>query len=237
VPAAPVPPLDPELVTVHVFGVPGRRIPAALGRMARDSRALRRAPGLTFGRLLGTGDGTTFTFSSNDFRHWAIVASWQSSAAAEDFERSAVIASWGRIAQERLRVRLSPLTSRGRWGGQEPFGAPPPRRVDGPVASITRARLAVRKLPTFWRAVPAVAEDLARVDGVRLAIGIGEAPVGFQGTFSIWESGAAVTEFAHRRAAHQLAIRRTGEERWYAEELFARFEVLDLEGTYAGRTP
>jgi hypothetical protein len=40
-----------------------------------------------------------------------------------------------------------------------------------------------------------------------------------------------------RRTAHRLAIQRTEEEHWYAEELFARFEVLDVEGTYAGRTP
>jgi hypothetical protein len=240
VPAAPLPPLTPptpELVTVHVFGVPGRRIPSALVLMARDGRAVRRTPGLVFARMLGTGDGTSFTVSSSDFRHWAIVASWRSAAAADDFEGSPVVRSWSRIAQERLRVRLAPLTSRGRWGGQEPFGSPSPRRVDGPVASITRARIAVGKLPTFWRAVPPVAEDLARIAGLRLAIGIGEAPVGYQGTFSIWQSAQAVTEFAHRRVAHQLAVRRTAEERWYAEELFARFEVLGVDGTYAGRTP
>jgi hypothetical protein len=237
VPVVPVVPTGPELVTVHLIGVPGRRIPAALGRMARHGRALRRTPGLTFGRLLGTGDGTTFTFSSNDFRHWAIVASWQSAAAADDFEHSPLLQSWQRISDEQLRVQMRPLTARGRWGGREPFGTPLPRAVSGPVASITRARLAITKLPTFWRAVPPVAEDLTRVDGVRLAIGIGEAPVGFQGTFSIWESPAAVTEFAHRREAHQLAVRRTAQEQWYAEELFARFELLDVEGSYAGRTP
>jgi heme-degrading monooxygenase HmoA len=75
------------------------------------------------------------------------------------------------------------------------------------------------------------------VPGVRLAIGMGEAPIGFQGTFSIWESTAAVTEFAHRRSPHQVAIQRSSAEHWYAEELFARFEVLAVEGTYAGRTP
>lgn len=205
--------------------------------MARDGRTLQRTPGLSFGRLLGTGNGSTFTLSSSDFRHWAIIASWRDAAAAADFERSPLMRSWARIADERLRVQLHPLTARGRWGGREPFGSPTPSRTAGPVASITRARLAVSKLPTFWRAVPPVAEDLARVDGVRLAIGIGEAPVGFQGTFSLWTSAAAVTEFAHRRPAHQLAVRRTEQERWYAEELFARFAVLDVEGSYAGRTP
>jgi hypothetical protein len=228
---------DPSLVTVHVFGVPARRIPQALGRMAHDGRALRGTPGLLFGRLLGTSRSTTFSLRSSDFRHWMLVGSWRSTSAAEDFERSPLIRSWSRISDERLRVRLAPLTSRGRWAGHEPFGSPSPRPVTGPVASITRARLAVAKLPTFWRAVPPVARDLARVEGVRLALGMGEAPVGFQGTFSIWDSPQAVTDFAHRRPAHQSVVRRTAEEHWYAEELFARFAVLDVEGTYAGRTP
>jgi hypothetical protein len=228
---------DTSLAAVHVFGVGRRQIPQALLRMSRDGRPLRSTPGLAFGRLLGTGKGTTFTASSSDFRHWALVTSWHSDAAARAFEGSPVIGGWDRISEERLLVRMRPLTSRGRWSGREPFGAPSPRAVAGPVASITRARIATRKAVRFWRAVPPVADDLARADGVRLAIGVGEAPVGFQGTFSIWDSAQAVTEFAHRRPAHQLAVRRTSAEHWYAEELFARFEVLDVEGTYAGRTP
>jgi hypothetical protein len=229
--------VGPELATVHVFGVPGGKIPAAFWRTARDGRTLRSQPGLTFGRVLGTSHGTTFSLRDSDLRHWVIVSSWTSTAAAEDFERSSVVRAWSALASERLRVRLRPLSARGTWGGVEAFGRPDPSPVDGRVASITRARLAPRKAVQFWRAVPAVAADLAQVDGVQLAIGIGEAPVGFQGTFSIWESAQATTEFAYRRPAHQVAIRRTEEEHWYAEELFARFAVLDVEGTYAGRTP
>jgi heme-degrading monooxygenase HmoA len=228
----------PSLAMVHVFGLPRRRVPAAMLHVGWDSRALRRVPGLTFGRILGTGDGSSFTVRSSDFRHWAIVTSWADEAAAAAFDHhSPVIRGWTARSEERLRVRMRPLTARGRWGGRAPFGDPAPRRVDGPVASITRARITATKAVRFWRAVPPVAADLAAVHGVRLAIGVGEAPVGFQGTFSIWESSAAVTEFAHRRTAHRVAIQRTEEEHWYAEELFARFEVLDVEGTYAGRTP
>ncbi len=227
----------PDVVTVHVFGVPGRRVAHALWRMGRDSSTLRKVPGLTFSRLLGTGDGSSFTLRGSDFRHWAIVGAWSTEDAAHAFEDSPVVHSWTGIAHERLRVRMRPLAARGRWSGHLPFGVPAPRRTSGAVASITRARIAPRKSLTFWRAVPPVAADLGQVDGVRLAIGIGEAPVGFQGTFSLWESADAVTEFAHRRPAHQLAVRRTAEERWYAEELFARFEVLDVDGTYRGRTP
>lgn len=227
----------PTLATVHVFGVPRRRIPQALVRMGLDGRRLAATPGLCFARLLGTNDGRTFTARSNDFRHWAIVTSWAGAEAAADFEHSRVIRGWDRICEERLRVRLRPIAARGQWGGREPFGRPTPTPVAGPVASITRARIVTRKSVRFWRSVPAVAADLRGVAGLRLAIGMGEAPVGFLGTFSIWESAASVTDFAHRRAAHQLAVRRTEEEHWYAEELFARFEVLGIDGTYAGRTP
>jgi hypothetical protein len=227
----------PALVTVHVHGVPGRRVPQALWRMARDRTALARTPGLRFARLLGTGDGSTFTVRSADLGHWALLCAWSDAGAAADFELSGTARAWTAIASERLVVHLLPLASRGRWSGQEPFGDPVPRKVTGPVASITRARIRTAHSLAFWRAVPPVAADLAGVDGLRLAIAVGEAPVGLQGTFSLWQSAEALTDFAHRRAAHSAVIRRTAEERWYAEELFARFEVLDVEGTYAGRTP
>lgn len=205
--------------------------------MARDRAALARVPGLRFARLLGTGDGSTFTVRGADPRHWALVCAWDEPGAATDFELAPIMRAWRHIATERLSVRLRPLASRGRWSGVRPFGEPVPRPVSGPVASLTRARIRPGRALAFWRSVPPVATDLARVDGLRLALAMGEAPIGWQGTFSLWDSGAALTEFAHRRVAHASVVRRTAEERWYAEELFARFEVIDVEGTYAGRTP
>jgi hypothetical protein len=68
-----------------------------------------------------------------------------------------------------------------------------------------------------------------------LAFGVGEAPIGLQGTFSIWDSAATLREFAHRRSPHSAAIRQTAQAQWYAEELFARFAVLDIDGCYRGR--
>ena len=112
-----------------------------------------------------------------------------------------------------------------------------PVRHDGPVAAVTRARLSLRKAATFWRAVPPVSADLHAGGGVRLAVGIGEAPVGLQGTLSLWESATALREFAHRRPAHVEAIRRTAEEGWYSEELFARFAVESCTGTLGGVDP
>ena len=229
--------LVPERVTLHLWGVRPARVPDAVVRMGLDRRHLRRTAGLGFAKLLGTGDARTFTVRDADPLHWWLLATWSSAAAAEAFESGPIARGWGQLAHERLRVDLRPLASRGEWSGRRPFGAPTPSPYDGAVAAVTRARIAPRKTATFWRAVPRVSADLAQCAGLRVAVGVGEAPVGLQGTFSLWTSGDALTEFAHRRGPHVDVVARTPTERWYSEELFARFAVLSVDGTYRGRTP
>ena len=227
----------PPLVTLTVWGVGPAAVAPALLRMALDRRHLRRVPGLRFAKLLGTGDGRTFTVRDADPLHWALLAVWDHPSAAASFATGPTHHSWQRLARERLQLSLRPVASRGRWSGQEPFGNPLPRKVDGPVAALTRARIRARNTRAFWRAVPPVSQDLHTVPGLRLALGVGEAPVGLQGTFSLWEGTGPLVEFAHRRAAHVDVVGRTARERWYAEELFARFEVLDVQGTFRGERP
>jgi hypothetical protein len=222
-----------------VWGVGRRHLPGALVAMGTGRRHLRARGGPRFAKLLGTGDGRTFTLRDADPLHWALLATWDDAAHADAFERGPLHRGWDRRAHERLDVRLAPVSSRGRWSRREPFGDPRPARAHdqaGPVAAVTRARLRPRKTATFWRAVPPVSADLHASPGLRLAIGIGEAPIGLQGTFSLWRSAADLVDFAHRRAPHADAVRRTPRENWYAEELFARFAVLSVRGSYAGRT-
>ena len=227
----------PPLVTLTVWGVGPAGVPPALLRMALDRRHLGRVPGLRFAKLLGTGDGRTFTLRDADPLHWALLAVWDDPSAAAAFAIGPTHRAWQRFARERLQLSLRPLASRGRWSGREPFGNPVPRKVDGPVAALTRARIRARSTRAFWRAVPPVSQDLHTVPGLRLALGVGEAPVGLQGTFSLWEGTGPLVEFAHRRAPHVDVVGRTARERWYAEELFARFEVLDVQGTFRGERP
>ena len=227
------------VVSVHVWGVSPWRVPAALGRMAVHRLLLRRGPQApAFARLLGTGRG--FRVADADATHWALVAAWPSTEAADAFAHSAVARSWRRIAREELVLRLRPIASRGSWGGARPFEPVRPGddpSAPGPVAALTRARIRPGRIREFWRSVPAVQRDLAGRPGLRLALGIGEAPVGFQGTLSVWDSPAALRDFAYARDAHAQVIDERARRRWYAEELFARFEVLDLAGTYQGCTP
>lgn len=231
----------PALVTLHLWRVPVSRVFAALVQTALDRPALRRTPGARFAKLLGTGRGRTFTPGDADPRRWALLTTWETAAAAAGFAHSGVVRRWNSMSEERWVAALRPLHSRGRWSGREPFGdpspSPSPSASTGPVAAITRARIAIPKTLTFWRAVPPVASDLHHAGGLRLAMGIGEFPVGLQGTFSLWSSAEALNAFAYGRAAHRVAVRRTAEEGWYAEELFARFAVVTAEGTVDGRDP
>ncbi|WP_182526827.1 monooxygenase [Nocardioides dongkuii] len=231
-------PVPGVVAEVHVWGVD--RVLPALGRMATGRRALRDVPGLRFAKLLGTGSARTFTPRDADPHHWALLTVWDGADAADAWAASPLLRSWSASSHEQLRVRMRPLGSRGRWSGVDPFGGAVTSSDDrwtGPVAAVTRARLRPTRALSFWRAVPPVVTDLAGSPGLRLAVGVGEAPVGLQGTFSIWDSAAALVDFAYRRPAHRAAVEQTEPSRWYAEELFARLAVLEVEGTYEGRTP
>ena len=225
------------LVTLHLWGVPPRAVPRAVLHMATDRLPLRRTPGLRFAKLLGTGSGRTFTVRDADPLRWGLLAVWDDDDAADAFERGPVPAAWRRFATEQWAARLDPLAARGRWSRREPFGRPEPRPWQGPVAAVTRARLVLRRAATFWAAVPPVSADLHEAPGLRLALGIGEAPLGLQGTFSVWNSTAALNAFAYGRAPHAAVIERTQREGWYAEELFARFAVRSASGTVDGVDP
>jgi hypothetical protein len=225
-------------VTLHLWRVTPWRVPWAVARMGVDRWRLRGTAGLQFAKLLGTGDGRTFRPGDADLRLWGLLAVWDDADAARAFEAHRTPRGWRRIAEQEWRGDLGCLRSRGEWAGRTPFLP----RADlqgwsGPVASLTRARLRPSRAATFWRAVPPVVDDLDEGAGPSLRVGVGEAPVGLQGTFTIWPDAAALTAFAYRRGPHRAAIARTAELGWYAEELFARFAVLGERGTVSRGSP
>jgi len=228
------------VATLHLFGVSGAGVARALLRMGLDRAPLASTPGLRFSKLLGTGSGRTFTLRDADPRRWGLFGVWDDAAALDAFEAgSPVPRAWAGIADERWRAELAPVRSRGRWAGRDPLASAlwtqPPAGAS--VAVLTRARIRSSRSLAFWRAVPPVSADLHRQPGLRDAIGIGEAPVGLQATFSVWDSAADLTAYAYGGDPHRQAIRRTRDEGWYAEELFSRFAVLAREGTVNGVDP
>jgi hypothetical protein len=224
----------PEQVSVYVWRVPAVAVPAAMARIATHRGKLRNQPGLTFGKLFGTGNG--FRPTDADLCQWGLLGTWQNKRHAEAFADSAIVRSWRRIAREEWRLSLTPLSSTGKWSGREPFGQPS-GDWEGTVAALTRARLRPLQAATFWRAVPPVAADLRDRPGLLAAFGLGEAPVGVQGTLSVWRSADDLAAFAYRGAPHRAVMARTSQVGWYAESLFARFGVIDSVGTFHGSEP
>ena len=221
----------PGAVTLQVWRVPGRRVPAAVVASQLTVRRLRRRREITFAKLLGTASAA-FLPTAITPRRWAALICWR--------QAPAEIETWfDRYADERASLVLHPLSSRGRWDGREPFGAPAagvatPDEV--PILVLTRSTLRLTRAARFYRAIPPIAGELRTADGVRLAFGIGEAPLRRQGTVSLWTSAHAMTTFAHGARHHRAAIETTPDQRWYAEELFSRFAVVAADGSIDGVT-
>jgi len=210
---------------------------AQMGRMTGWPLAnpLADVAGLRFGRLLGSGGGNGFALRPN-FGVYAFLGHWDSRAAADRFLSSH---PWLLSAKHRTRERatfyLKPTMTHGEWGGQKPF-TPEPDAYNpaGPVAVITRATIRTRKLPDFWRYVPKTSASIYDQPARLLSLGVGEYPVFMQATFSVWTSGKAMQDFAYRSDHHKEVVKLTRERNWYKEEMFTRFQVLEVDGRWEG---
>lgn len=197
---------------------------------------LRRMRGLGFHKLCGTGTGEGFTPRPN-WGVYTLLATWpdmqtaREAVAGERFYRR-----HRDRAAESCTLFLRLTASRGAWDRANPFKTSGPRGA-GPIAALTRATIKPRILLKFWRHVPNISAMIGRDPNVQFKIGMGEVPWLHQITFSVWPDEASMADFARKGGPHSNAIKAVRDGDWFAEELYARFEVVDTVGTWEGRAP
>ena len=205
------------VTTLRVWRVRPAAVPRAFWGAAVNRGRLRRTPGVRFAKVLGTS--RRFSATAADLTRWAALV--VSDGAPPPIDTGPVTAD--------CTLTLRPVTARGSWSGRQPFECSSSTQKSQ-ILVLTRARLRVARAPAFWRAIDPVGQTLRDQEGLIAAFGFGEAPLGFQGTVSIWRGAADLVRFAYRQPEHAAVVASTHRQRWYAEELFARFHVLDIAG-------
>lgn len=195
---------------------------------------LRSVPGLRFAKALGSGQRGGFGLKPSLSRQ-GLFAVFEHEAAADAFlDGSATVKAYRAHAGELCLVKLRATSCRGSWGGQS-IGVSASVGAGLPVASLTRASIRPHKALRFWSRSPPAQASLERAEGCLLAMGLGEAPLLRQATFSVWESQAAMDAYA-RSGAHQEAIRASLQGHWFSESMFVRFVPLLIRGSWKGRS-
>ena len=227
-----------QTVTISAFRFEGFGNAAwAFSQMQFARAPLRRIPGIGFHKLFGSGSGASFHPLPN-FSVYGIMATWPSLDAAHDAIGGAgVFRRYRARSAESVTMFLEPIHAAGTWDGQRPFTPSRSEEPPRPLGVLTRATLATRSLLPFWQSVPRVSDALVESNGATFALGLGEVPWVHQVTFSIWPDAETMHRFAYKSGAHASAIRQAKEKRWFREDLFARFRILECKGTWHGRSP
>jgi hypothetical protein len=202
-------------------------------RITRRAGPLAGTPGLRFGKVLGSGYEGGFGLRPSASRQ-GVFAVFDSLAAAQSFcADSPVVRAYRERCSELCLITLGAFSSRGSWAGQAlPVSADTPP-AGAPVAALTRASIRLGRAVSFWRRAPPAQAAVEHAPGCRLAVGLGEAPLLRQATFSIWDNVAAMDAYA-RSGAHGEAIRAAAQERHFSESMFVRFVVLSMHGVWKG---
>lgn len=209
----------------------------AFSQMQFARGPLKRMPGIGFFKLFGTGTGEGFTPVPN-FGVYAILATWASEdAAREAVANGRVFKAWRAHASEAATVYLNAISSRGTWDGVSPFEVNKMVGIPVPMAVMTRATLKKRFVFDFWRQTPDISGTVREQTNLKFKIGMGEVPWFQQVTFSIWDDPEKMKAFAYKSQSHANAIKQVRDNKWFKEELYARFHVQGFEGAWDGKRP
>lgn len=218
------------IVSLSIVKYKKRYIPFAFLAMAFFRIVFWTRKQHSFFKLMGCGKNGTFD-KVPDLQQWAIMTS-HNDVAENNFDLKILygsfITSWIKFFNCTTTIHLlEPIESHGLWDGKKMFGNLPAKSdYEGQIAVLTRATIRLSKLKYFWQNVAPVAATMVTAKGFITSYGVGEIPWVKQATFSIWESKAAMKNFAYNSATHAEVIKKTRKQNWYSEDMFTRFKIL-----------
>lgn len=210
-------------------------------RMVKGTAALHHE-GLLFSKVMGSGHDGGFSLRPSA-THQGLLCLFDCVSNATQFFKSDWVAQYREHSREFCHGLMAITDARGSWDGL-PWGLTPmealehqyPNARQGePVAALTRASIKFSKTVAFWRHAPPAQASLQEADGCELAMGLGEAPMVRQCTMSVWRDHSAMADYA-RQGAHQKAIQAAYRHDFFSESMFIRMRLLELHGSWKGKT-
>jgi spheroidene monooxygenase len=206
----------------------------ALWQMLLARRPLNRLPGVRFMKMVGTGSREGFYLAPNT-AVWGLLAAWPTlEHARAQVNGAPVYQRYFRRADEAMTLYLTATRAKGVWSGEMPFeveeGA-----TGGPLTiALTRATIKPRFAFRFWARTPGVRAEVPEQPHLLFKVGMAEMPGLQQVTFSIWDSFDAMRAFAYRKGGpHAEAVEAVRRDGWFSEELYARFRLEAVEGSWS----
>ena len=199
--------------------------------MAGFENKFKKETGTTFCKLLGCGADSGFSLAP-DFSQYVLLNCWRSESDAESgFKNSDSFGEYLSRSGCHQHIYMKTVGAHGKWNGVNPFVAVSDNMDNNtPVAVLTRATIKWNEVFRFRKFVMPVVKNMFKLHNPVFAVGVGEFPLRYQATFSIWPSFEAMKSFAYSDAQHLKVIRETQKSGWYSEDLFARFKIYNTSG-------
>ena len=238
------PPNDPLSGVVVVVLVDFLRQHRSWGwlRMVAGGAPDNPVPGLTTVKVMGSGHGGGFSLRPSP-SHQGLICTFTHLDLALQFLDSPAVQAYRSRARECWTGVMAVQSARGHWDKQawQTSSAQALGQHKGsddsqsaPFAVLTRASIVPSKAMAFWRYAPAAQADLSLAPGCLLAMGLGEAPLVRQCTFSLWRDTGAMVQYA-QQGAHQVASAAAYKHQFFSESLFVRMQVLQMAGVWQGQ--